>query len=256
MVNKKYIGSIIYVSDASRLTDTYGYNGDVAYVIDELTKKVLSVHTKFNGHWTDVQTGSGGGGALDYEQINHKPQINNITLSGNKTSLDLGLLPSSTKYGVSISVTIDDSTYELATVLKDQDGNTLGTAQIIDLPLESMVVGGEYDDATKKIILTLKNGQTVEFSVADLVAGLQTEITANSKLSADLVDDSSTTNKFVSAAEKSSIGTSATKLTGISDSASNYIELANGLRFYVSSTEPTDTDIPDGSIGVGWIDSV
>lgn len=249
MVNKKYIGSTTYVSDASRLTDTYGYNGDVAYVIDEFTKKIISEYTKFNGHWNEVQSDDG---ELDYEQINHKPQINNITLSGNKTSLDLGLLPSSTKYGVSISVTIDDSTYVLTTILKDQDGNTLGTAQTIDLPLESMVVDGEYDDTTKKIILTLKNGQTVEFSVADLVAGLQTEITVNNKLSADLVDDSSATNKFVSATEKSSIGTSATKLTGISESADDYIELTNGLRFYVSSTEPTDTDIPDGSIGVGW----
>ena len=62
MVDKRYIGSTTYVSDASRLTDTYGYNGDVAYVIDEFTKKVLSEYTKFNGHWTKVQTGSSGGG--------------------------------------------------------------------------------------------------------------------------------------------------------------------------------------------------
>lgn len=55
MVNKKYIGSTTYVSDASRLTDTYGDNGDVAYVIDELTKKILSEYTKFNGHWIEVQ---------------------------------------------------------------------------------------------------------------------------------------------------------------------------------------------------------
>ena len=31
-----------------------------------------------------------------------------------------------------------------------------------------------------------------------------------------------------------------------------YIRMANGKRFYVSNYEPTDTDIPDGSIGVGW----
>lgn len=192
-----------------------------------------------------------GGGTLNYEQATHKPQINNITLSGNKTSLDLGLLPSSTKYGASISVTINDLTYVLTAVLKDQDGNTLGTAQTIDLPLESMVVGGEYNDTTKKIILTLKNGQTVEFSVADLVAGLQTEITASNKLSADLVDDTSATNKFVSSAEKTSIGNSATKLTGISGSASNYIELANGKRIYLTDTEPTGNDIPEGSVWIG-----
>lgn len=33
---------------------------------------------------------------------------------------------------------------------------------------------------------------------------------------------------------------------------SDHIQFSNGLRFYVSATEPTDTDIPEGSIGVGW----
>ena len=77
MVNKKYIGSTIYVSDASRLTDTYGYNGDVAYVIDELTKKVLSVHTKFNGHWIGVQI----------DEVPTEGSTNPVTSGGVYTSL-------------------------------------------------------------------------------------------------------------------------------------------------------------------------
>lgn len=32
----------------------------------------------------------------------------------------------------------------------------------------------------------------------------------------------------------------------------NYIQFPNGLRFYISSTKPTDTDVPVGSIGIGW----
>lgn len=32
----------------------------------------------------------------------------------------------------------------------------------------------------------------------------------------------------------------------------NYIAFPNGLRLYVSSTRPTDTDVPVGSIGIGW----
>lgn len=58
----------------------------------------------------------------------------------------------------------------MTTTLKDQDGNTLGTAQVIDLPLESVVVNGSYDSVNKKIILTLQSGSTIEFSVADLVS--------------------------------------------------------------------------------------
>lgn len=107
-----------------------------------------------------------------------------------------------TKYSASLSLTVNTSTYVLTAQLKDQNGDNLGSAQTVDLPLESVVVGGTYDDTTKKVKLTLQNGSSVEFSVADLVAGLQSEITANNKLNADLVDDSTSVNKFVTASEK------------------------------------------------------
>ena len=144
-------------------------------------------------------------------------------------------------YGASLSMTIDSSTFVVTAQLLDQNGDALGQAQTIDLPLESVVVGGSYDDTTKKVVLTLQNGNTVEFSVADLVSGLQTELSASNKLnpayinydsthaavteaektsyagkqdaidathklSADLVDDSTTTNKFVTAADKTKLG--------------------------------------------------
>jgi len=115
---------------------------------------------------------------------------------------DVDALPDTTKYGASMVLSIDSSTYVVTAALKDQDGNTLGKAQTIDLPLETVVVGGSYDDTTKKVILTLKNGNTIDFSVADLVAGLQTEITSTNKLDADLVDDTTSVHKFVTAADK------------------------------------------------------
>lgn len=154
------------------------------------------------------------------------PTVNNATLTIQKNSTNIGTftanassnetinitvpttaaqvkaLPDSTKYGAFFTLTIDSSTYVVTATLKDQDGNTLGTAQTIDLPLESVVVGGSYDLANKKIILTLQNGNTIDIPVAGLVAGLQSEITAQNKLSADLVDDSTTVNKFVTASEK------------------------------------------------------
>ena len=74
-------------------------------------------------------------------------------------------------FGKTIELTIDSSTYVMTAKLKDAGGNTLST-QTIDLPLETMVVGGSYDNVNKKVVLTLDNGNTVEFSVADLVSGL------------------------------------------------------------------------------------
>jgi len=85
----------------------------------------------------------------------------------------------------------------------------------------------------------------------DITTTYQTVIDSQHKLDADSVDDSTSTNKFVTAAEKTSIGTSAEKLTGIAETDDNYIEMENGIRLYISDTEPTGT-IPEGSIGIGW----
>lgn len=108
---------------------------------------------------------------------------------------------SSTAYATAISLTIDSSTYVVTAQLLNKDGDPIGTAQTIDLPLESMVVGGSYNAQTKKVILTLKNGQTVEFSVADLVAGLQTELSASNKLDPTFINYD-TTHRAVSDTEK------------------------------------------------------
>lgn len=171
-----------------------------------------------------------------YNDLTNKPTIGNATLTIQKnsttvdtftanatsnksinitvptTAADVSALPASTKYGASIAVSINTTDYKVTTTLKDQDGNTLGTAQVIDLPLESVVVNGSYDSTNKKIVLTLQNGSTIDIPVADLVAGLQSEITSSNKLASDLVDDTNQTNKFVTAAEK-------TKLAGIATGA-------------------------------------
>ena len=101
-----------------------------------------------------------------------------------------------------------DSDFKLKAKL--YNGTTLlSTSTVIDLPLESVVVSGEYDATNKKVILTLEDGSTIEFSVADLISGLQSEINANNKLSSDFVDDTNNTHKFVTAEEKQQIQTNA-----------------------------------------------
>lgn len=88
---------------------------------------------------------SGGGGTSDYTDLTNKPQINGVTLSGNKTSTDLGL---------QAALTFDSI---------PTDGSTN--------PVES-------------------NG------IYDALAGKQDTIDSTHKLSADLVDDSTSTNKL------------------------------------------------------------
>lgn len=162
------------------------------------------------------------GGTTDYNGLSNKPSINGTTLSGDKSLSDLGInIPDvsnfitkdvndlthytlATNTGSTIELTINNSTYVMTLNLKNASGTTIST-QSIDLPLETMVVNGSYDSTNKKVILTLQNGNTVDFSVADLVSGLQSEITSSNKLSSDLVDDTNHTNKFVTSAEKDKI---------------------------------------------------
>lgn len=103
----------------------------------------------------------------------------------------------------SLSLSMNSSTYVITLSGTKVDGTTFTVSDPIDIPLESVVVDGEYNSTTKKVILTLKSGSTVEFSIVDLINGLQSEITSTNKLSADLISDG-TTNKTVTQSEKNS----------------------------------------------------
>ena len=142
---------------------------------------------------------------------------------------------SSDAYATAISLTIDSSTYVMTAQLLNKDGDPIGTAQTIDLPLESMVVSGSYDSTTKKVILTLKNGETVEFSIADLIDGLA------SQSDLDILEDRVEANEI-------DILTLQGKTTGMSEGGTNYITV-NGIRVYMSSTAPTGARTGDLWIG-------
>ena len=166
------------------------------YVDDETAGAISTAETYADGKFVPKTT-----------KVNGKALSGDITLDAS----DVDALPDSTKYGAGITFTINPSTFVMLAQLLDQDGNALGTAKTIDLPLESVVVSGSYDADTKKVVLTLQNGSTIEFSVADLIDGLQAEITAENKLSADLIENG-TTNKVFTATEQ-------TKLSGIESGA-------------------------------------
>ena len=203
----------------------------------------------------------------------------NITIP--TTAADVSALPDTTKYAAALSLTINSSTFVMTGQLKDQNGDNLGTAQTIDLPLESVVVGGSYNSQTKKVVLTLQNGNTIEFSVADLVSGLQTELSASNKLNPAYINYDST-HRAVSDTEKSTwngkqnalttaqlaavnsginsekveqietnknnILSEQQKTTGMTAGGTDYITV-NGIRVYVSATQPTGARTGDLWIG-------
>ena len=61
------------------------------YISDPSTKSEGQVLTYNGSAWVAADGGGGGGGTSDYTDLSNKPQINSVTLSGNKSSSDLGL---------------------------------------------------------------------------------------------------------------------------------------------------------------------
>ena len=136
-----------------------------------------------------------------------------------------------TETGSQIVLNLNTSDYKLTAILKDKNGTTINTSNAIDLPIESMIINASYDSSTKEIILTLQNGNTIKVSIADLINGLQSEITPSNKLSSDLVDDTNKTHKFVTEAEK-------TKLAGIEAGAE--VNVLEGIK--INGTAQTITN--------------
>lgn len=150
---------------------------------------------------------------------------------------DVGALPDTTKYGASLSMSLNTTTYVLTVGLKDQDGNTLGTDQTVDFPVESLVMDVEWNSTTKAIDITLKNGTTTSIPATDITNGLQPTIDSSHKLSADLVDDTNKTHKFATAAQLTQIATNKSDIEHIDDVISGYgnIVTHNASEFATSS---------------------
>ena len=214
-------------------------------------EKSISTNSK-----TTTSSGSGSGGAV--KSVNGKTGAVILTAS------DVNALPNSTKYGASIDLSMNSTTYVVTAQLKDQNGNNIGTAKTIDLPLESVVVSGSYDATNKKVVLTLKDGSKVEFSVADLVSGLQSEITTSNKLSVNLISGLSTiatsgklsdatedaTHRTVTDTEKTTWNNKANKsdvpTEYVKNAIMNYNDDTDELNLYLelSSGRAFETDIP------------
>lgn len=153
-------------------------------------------------------------------------------------------------FAKSLTASIDTSTYVMTLTLKDNLGNTLST-QTIDLPLETMVVSGSYDDENEEIVLELKNGQTISIPVGDLVSGLVSTSDLATEL-ANYVDLTSTQTitgtktfkgdlKFVGASYTTEgVLTTDNSYAYIGFGGANTLFAFNGSRFLSNNVNGTD----------------
>lgn len=140
-----------------------------AYIIDtDGTQKTVYISTTPALGTVPAFVGSG--------QINVANPYNN-SHAANKSYVDMNdsLLASS------IEMSLDRSNYVMTIRLKNTANSVLSTAEV-DLPLESVILGGEYADG--KLILNLIEGNSVEIDVSDIIDGLVNTTTHQASVTA------------------------------------------------------------------------
>ena len=93
-------------------------------------------------------------------------------------------------------LTMNSSTYVITAYLVDGEGQRVGDAQTIDIPLEATIVDASYNNTTKTITFTLTSGAYLSVPIGDIIYGLQPLIDSTHKLSASLVDDTQGRMRF------------------------------------------------------------
>ena len=145
---------VFFVIDGSYIEDIENQSTPTPTEIEQLEQRVSQVE-------------------IDAAQVEINTQdISDIKQEQTTQNNDILLRSLITETGSQIELSLNSTNFKMTATLKDKNGTVINTSNEIDLPLESVVVNASYDSTTKEIILTLQNGNTVRFSVADLVSGL------------------------------------------------------------------------------------
>lgn len=129
--------------------------------IDDITKSIKDIQTEQTTQNTQIEE--------------NKTDIANI----NSNLINYSLI---TETGKEIVLVIDNTNYKLYAQLKDKNGNILNNSNVIDLPIEQLVMSVDYDNTTKEIIITLQNGEVTKVPVGALISGLISESQLNTIL--------------------------------------------------------------------------
>ena len=154
--------------------------------------------------------------SIPYSKVTGKPKINNVTVDGNLSWEDLGI--SNPMHIAGSVATVAD----LANIQDPQAGD--------------VYLVGPSDGVKDEYVYT--SAGSWEF-IGDRVVVVDDALSETS--------ENPVQNKVIAVL----LNAATVKLLGIDSTDTNYIEMENGARLYISTTAPTGT-IPDGAIGVGW----
>ena len=127
-----------------------------------------------------ANSGGGGGGTTDYEDLDNKPQIGGVTLSGNKSLSDLGVQEKLTagmyininSGTISVKRDVSEDVDEVLTLTHDTSGGTNKINAVLTVGGETIdsetitTSGGTFHD----LVQISFNGQAVRFKFKYLVA--------------------------------------------------------------------------------------
>ena len=156
---------------------------------------------------------AGGSGTKDYSTLINKPSINGVTLEGDNSTSDLGInIPDVSNF---ITKTVDDlvNYYKKSeTYTKNEVNSLIGAISTINilvvqtLPVQDISTTTIYlvpkstsktNDVYDEYIYVSNSWEKIGTTEIDL-SGYQEKIDSTHKLDADLVDDTTSTNKFFS----------------------------------------------------------
>lgn len=135
-----------------------------------------------------ANAGGGGGGTTDYEDLDNKPQIGGVTLSGDKSLADLGIASATTVSCILDGASID-SFADVETALAGKQG-TLTAGDYINLnngniSVNRNLVGNNYDYEIKSAgdykltIIKSQGGTVISTNTYDYSYGTSTNIDNN-----------------------------------------------------------------------------
>lgn len=180
-------------------------------------------------YYAAINSGGGGEGTTDYTQLENKPSINGVTLTGNKTTADLNLATDLSNYYTKPQ-TDAKITEKVAEIVADapEDFNTLkemsdwiasheesAAAMNSAIQQNTTAIAGKVDKVTGKGLST--NDYTTEEKTK--LAGIETE--AN-KTVVDSALDSSSTNPVQNKVIKESLDGKVDKVSGKGLSTNDY----------------------------------
>ena len=178
----KYYKVIYTNGNTDEISVENGVGDMLKYIYDTNANGIVDNAEKVNNHTVEKDVPSNAvftDTIYDDTQVKSDIQANSTAITNlqnagyiTKDVNNLTNYTLTTETGSQIVLTINSSDFKMTATLKDKNGNIVDTSNVIDLPLETMVVGASYDNNTKEVVLTLQNGTTTRFSVADLVDGL------------------------------------------------------------------------------------